>query len=116
MTIGVREIINHWTACLLGDPRMAGRLGARFKFVVEGPGGGTWIFDGSGEAKVLEGDGCADLSLTLSAADLIDIVSSRLNPQAAFLQGKIKITGDAALALRLHALFDAALKSENDRD
>jgi hypothetical protein len=39
--------------------------------------------------------------LTMTAADYRDVAEGRVLPQQAFLQGKLRITGDAAFALQL---------------
>jgi putative sterol carrier protein len=42
----------------------------------------------------------ADNEIALSRADCEKLVAGKLNPQMAYLQGKIKITGDPAMVLQ----------------
>src|SRR5216683_7675883 len=42
----------------------------------------------------------ADTEITLSRVDCEKLIAGKLNPQMAYLQGKIKITGDPAMALQ----------------
>jgi putative sterol carrier protein len=42
----------------------------------------------------------ADTEIALSRMDCEKLIAGKLNPQMAFLQGKIKITGDPAMALQ----------------
>jgi putative sterol carrier protein len=46
-----------------------------------------------------------DLTLTLSDENWLALVQGRLNPMSAFFSGKIKASGDLALAPRLSSLF-----------
>jgi putative sterol carrier protein len=46
------------------------------------------------------------LSMTISATDFVDLIRGKLNSQLAFLNGKLKITGDMGLAMRIPTLFD----------
>ena len=41
----------------------------------------------------------------LSAGDLSDIVEGKLNPQMAFMSGKLKVSGDMGLALKLGTIL-----------
>jgi putative sterol carrier protein len=42
----------------------------------------------------------ADTEIALSRVDCEKLIAGKLNPQMAYLQGKIKITGDPAMALQ----------------
>ena len=42
----------------------------------------------------------ADTEIALSRADCEKLIAGKLNPQMAYLQGKIKITGDPAMVLQ----------------
>jgi len=104
-----REVINTWAARLLGDPERAAKLGAVYRLVVEGDGGGTWLVSCAGRPSVEEERGGAaapaDCTVTVGGSDLVSLAGGKLNPQAAFLQGRLKVSGNAALALRLTALM-----------
>jgi len=47
------------------------------------------------------------LTLTMDSQDFKDMVSGKLNPMTAFMQGKIKLSGDIALAMKFTSLFQA---------
>jgi putative sterol carrier protein len=47
----------------------------------------------------------AECEVRVALEDLIAIVKGELNPQLAFLQGRVKLSGDLGGALRLNVLF-----------
>merc|ERR1711966_362339 len=55
----------------------------------------TWMLDlKNGSGSLTKGTaGKADITLTLSEADFLDLSSGKLNAQQAFMKGKIKIKG-----------------------
>ncbi|XP_022162156.1 SCP2 sterol-binding domain-containing protein 1 isoform X4 [Myzus persicae] len=46
----------------------------------------------------------ADTTLTIDDTDMIDLALGKLNPQMAFMKGKLKIKGNIMLAQKLKAL------------
>eukprot|EP01100_Stratorugosa_tubuloviscum_P006376 TRINITY_DN275_c0_g3_i1.p1 TRINITY_DN275_c0_g3~~TRINITY_DN275_c0_g3_i1.p1 ORF type:complete len:120 (-),score=64.60 TRINITY_DN275_c0_g3_i1:144-503(-) len=67
----------------------------------------SWTMDlknGNGEIKQGTAEK-ADCTLTLSEADFIAIVEGRLNPQQAFLQKKLKITGNLMASQKLQHIL-----------
>jgi len=97
----VREVIDNWTARILAKPDEAENLNASFKLNVSGEGGGQWVLNCKNPVGVVEGDGEADCSLSLSGSDLIEMASGNLNPQLAFLEGRLSLDGDISQALKL---------------
>ncbi|XP_020355052.1 sterol carrier protein 2b [Oncorhynchus tshawytscha] len=85
------------------------KIGGVFSFKVkDGPDGqeATWIVD------VKNGKGCvhndtakkADCTISMSDADLLALMTGKMNPQTAFFQGKLKITGNMGMAMKLQSL------------
>lgn len=54
--------------------------------------------------------GKPDTTMTLSDEDLIALASGTLNPQTAFLKGKLKIAGNLMLAQKLGPLLKSGSK------
>jgi len=46
-----------------------------------------------------------DVTFTLKDQDWLSIAEGKLDPQSAFFSGKLKVTGDIGLALRLQQIF-----------
>jgi len=76
-------------------------------------------FDFSGEKTaqycvVIENETCSvqegrhpspHMTLSMSGQDYLDMVNGKLNPQMAFMSGKMKISGDMGLAMKMQSLF-----------
>jgi len=98
-----------WFASVPGrfDPERAPGLAAVFCFKIAGPGGGEWTAS-IAEGKCTVSEGLSDqASLTISAQDndWLDIIRGKLDSVMAFTQGKLGLTGDMALAMKLGNLF-----------
>lgn len=93
---------------------VAGAMAARING--GGPIGGTIKFDLGGDGSLfIDGTGAdntvttnkadaANCTITMAASDFDDLIHGRLNPTAAFMQGKMKVDGDMGLAMKLGQL------------
>ncbi len=84
----------------------AKQIGAVYKFVLEGEGGGTWIMDLRDDPKVTEGDGDAQCTILMDAGDYVDMMEGRAQGQQLFFMGKLRIEGDMGLAMKLQSLTE----------
>jgi putative sterol carrier protein len=84
----------------------AAKIGAIYKFVLDGEGGGTFIMNLKDDVGVREDDGPAPCTLKMSAQDGIDLLEGRQNGQAMFFSQRLKVEGDMSLALKLSSLMD----------
>ena len=92
------------TALIREKAAGAGDLGKKVKFDLEGEG--CIFIDGStNPPTVSNDDGEADVTLTMSEENFEGLLDGSLNPQMAFMMGKLKIDGDMGLALQLSELF-----------
>jgi putative sterol carrier protein len=85
----------------------AGDLRATYAFELSGAGGGDWtVHVADGALRVTDGaDSGADVTIRASADDWMAIVEGRKDPQLAFLTGKLKVSGDLQLGLRLREVI-----------
>ncbi len=89
---------------IAGKSDLSSSIGAVYKFVLDGAGGGTWVVDLKQALAVTQGDGPAGCTVLMSAADFVDLFEGRANGQALFFSGKLKVEGDMGLALKLQQL------------
>lgn len=101
----IEQLMERMPKAFLADK--AGDLAAEIQFHFQGDEGGDWI------ARIRDGvctteRGSIDnarLTLTTQGDDYLKIISGELNPMSAFAQGKIKLKGDLALAMKLMDYF-----------
>lgn len=91
---------------VLQRPELVDDVGAIYQFDVGGEAGGSWVVDlknppGSVRAGA---NADADCVITVDQDDLAGIMNGSVNPQTAFLMGRIKIAGNFMLATKLGAL------------
>jgi putative sterol carrier protein len=97
-------ILNHEKAF---QPEKAPGVEAVIQYHLTGEEGGDWIITlHEGTCKVAEG--IADspkMTLTADAREFRDILLGKMDGMMAFMQGKIKLSGDLNLAMKLTTYF-----------
>ncbi|CAL9688965.1 unnamed protein product [Knipowitschia caucasica] len=109
-----KEIENHLQK---EGAQLVKKVGGVFAFKVkDGPEGkeATWIVDvKNGSGSVCNDPAIkADCTLAASDADLLELMTGQLNPQMAFFKGKLKITGNMGMAMKLQNLQIAPGKAK----
>ncbi|XP_024936229.1 peroxisomal multifunctional enzyme type 2 isoform X2 [Cephus cinctus] len=92
-------------------PDQAKKINGIFLYIVTSKGEtkAQWTLDLK-KCEVYKGElksGKADTTLTVEDADMVQIALGKLNPQVAFMKGKLKIKGNIMLTQKLKALMDA---------
>jgi putative sterol carrier protein len=82
-------------------------LNTVYQFDLSGDGGGKWhILINNDQCDIKEGaHATPNTTISMAAQDYLDMVAGKLNPQMAFMSGKLRISGDMGLALRFQGLF-----------
>ena len=92
---------------LQNKPDVVSKINAIYQFNISGPGGGQWSVDCTrpGGAIASGQDTAAKCTVNATDADFLNIVNGKLNPQMAFMSGKLKIQGDMGLAMKLQQIL-----------
>jgi putative sterol carrier protein len=101
-----QELMRRIGEKIAGRKELLSAVGAVYKFVLDGDGGGTYLVDLKSDLKVTEGDGPAACTVLMTAADFVDLFEGRANGQALFFGGRLRVEGDMGLALKLQTLTD----------
>ncbi|KAL6076457.1 SCP2 sterol-binding domain-containing protein 1 [Balamuthia mandrillaris] len=92
------------------DPSLVSKIGGVYQFnVADGNGVRSWTVDlKNGSGSVQEGKAPkADCTISIKDEDFAAMAAGQLDGQTAFMQGKIKISGNMAFAMKLGQLFNA---------
>ena len=88
------------------DIERAKTVDAVFLFRVTGDGGGEWTVNMKDTPGVTEGDsGDADCTIEISTDDWQALTDRPGAAMQFFMDGKIRVTGNALLATKLHAVI-----------
>jgi len=110
MAVDIQKLFNETLPeGLAKHPDKAKEIGATFQLNITGEGGGEWYIDLSATGpKAEQGNpGKADCTMTMTTEDFQKLHE---NPQAngmqLFFAGKLKVSGNQMLAMKLSKLFD----------
>ncbi len=106
-------IFAKWNSHCQSEPEKWQGIEAKYLWIVEGEGGGSWTLDCKEKLGVRAGEEDFDFRVKLKSQDFIDLAHGKLKPQTAFFQGKLKIAGDMSLALRLNQVIDQLISKED---
>ena len=104
----VKEVFEqHMPEKLQNKPDVVQKINAVYQFNISGPSGGQWSVDCTKPGGAITSGAAASAKCTVSCtdADFLNIVNGRLNPQMAFMSGKLKIQGDMGLAMKLQQIL-----------
>ncbi len=104
----VKEIFErHMPDRFKDKPDLVAKINAVYQFNISGPAGGQWSVDCTSQAAVISAGTAPAPKCTVTCADtdFLNIVNGKLNPQMAFMSGKLKIQGDMGLAMKLQQIL-----------
>jgi putative sterol carrier protein len=109
MAVDIQKLFNEeLPAALAKNPDAAKQIGAKYQINITGEGGGEWFIDASdsGPTASTGNPGNADVTISLASEDFQKYLE---NPQAngmqLFFAGKLKVTGNQMLAMKLQKLL-----------
>ncbi len=107
----VKELMERAKTVIGEHKEEAGAVGAVYKFVLSGDGGGTFVMNLKDEIAVSEADGDSDCTITMAAADFIEMAEGRVDSRELFFTGRLSVDGDMGLAMKLRKMSAARLHS-----
>ena len=93
-------MLEELTSKIAGLAAAKGGVGNSIKFATDA--GNILI---AADGAVSNSDGDADCTIGVDASDLAALMSGDLNPMSAFMFGKLKVSGDMSVAMKLQSLF-----------
>ena len=104
----VKDVFEHHIpAKFQAKPDVVQKINAVYQFNISGPGGGSWTVDCTQPGGKIAAGVAAAPRCTVAGTDtdFLSIVNGKMNPQMAFMSGKLKIQGDMGLALKLQQIL-----------
>jgi putative sterol carrier protein len=88
-------------------PDESSQINAVYKFILNGPDGGTWIVDLRKDTLGVRenDDGEAQCTIIISDENFVKIATKQMRAEAALMTGKLKFFGDMGVAMKLGKLF-----------
>jgi putative sterol carrier protein len=107
MAVDIQKLFNeNLPAALARNADDAKTIGAKYQLDITGPTGGQWNVDVSSTGPSCKaGTGPADCTIAISDEDFQKLVENPANAMPLFFGGKLKLSGNPALAMKLQKIF-----------
>ncbi len=89
-------------------PDQAVDIDAVIQMDLSGDGGSQWtLMIKDGTLSITTGTHTeADMTMSMQASEWLDIANGEANAMALFMQGKIRVSGDIGLAMKMQTMFN----------
>jgi len=102
----VKEIFDRIERKIFEKKNELSQTKASIQFNISGPEGGNWIVDLKDESMgVREGDEEANCTFSATDINFLKLINREMKPEMAIMSGKVKLSGDIMLAMKLANLF-----------
>ncbi|CAI5441467.1 unnamed protein product [Caenorhabditis angaria] len=92
------------------DKDLVKKVGTSFRINVAGADGTvkTWTIDAKSDTPYVGDDKtrAVEIEINIKDSDFVSIASGKLKPDQAFMQGKMKLKGNVAKAMKLRTILD----------
>jgi putative sterol carrier protein len=108
MAVDIKKLFNDdLPAALARNADEAKSIGAKYQMNITGPNGGEWNVDVSASGPACKpGTGPADCAVTIADEDFQKLMENpAANGMPLFFSGKLKLTGNQMLAMKLQKLL-----------
>lgn len=116
MAVDIQKLFNEdLPAAMVKDPDAARQIGGKYQLAVTGDGGGSWFIDLSagGPQCVAGRSHAADAWVSVACEDFQRLHEDpRANTMPLFFAGKLKVTGDSTLVMRIGKILLLALPED----
>ena len=79
-----------------------------FLFLIQGEESSSWLLNlktGEGSVEPADSEAKCDVTMSMKEEDFVGMFGGKVSPTAAFMGGKLKISGNMMLALKLEKLM-----------
>jgi putative sterol carrier protein len=84
---------------LTENPERVEGVQAVYLFDLSGDDGGKWTMTCDGTAANIQ------CTISMDSGDFVNMINGDLNPQLAFMTGKLRVAGDIGLAIKIQAII-----------
>eukprot|EP01090_Pellita_catalonica_P017776 TRINITY_DN546_c0_g1_i1.p2 TRINITY_DN546_c0_g1~~TRINITY_DN546_c0_g1_i1.p2 ORF type:complete len:135 (-),score=32.35 TRINITY_DN546_c0_g1_i1:36-440(-) len=116
MALTLDQVFKHIEENIKADKTLVKRINGVFQFnLTDGGKTETWsvhLKEAPGKVTNAKADN-PDVTITIKKDDFFAMVDGSLNGQQAFMQGKLRIGGNMAYAMKLGQLFEGGRKKAN---
>ncbi|CAA88566.1 Non-specific lipid-transfer protein-like 1 [Caenorhabditis elegans] len=92
------------------DKEMVKKVGTSFRMTIAGADGKTkvWTIDAKSDTPYVGDDSSrpVEIEINIKDSDFIAIAAGKMKPDQAFMQGKMKLKGNIAKAMKLRTILD----------